>query len=855
MAQALNRIDPMNEPVIRDMADLGAALGRTQEAVKAYIDLSHRLRARNDLSGALEDLVRAERLDTRRADILHLQIDLLETLKGPEAALQKRREYLIRLKAQEQENLESVIAAFEEFLADHPQDPLILRELAEVYARIGNLTESTARFRRLLEGAEKRGDLEEIVEIRQVILRLEPDDPFANANLALALDEVGDHTRAVEMYARAAQLYLKMGAVELAELQLNRGIELDPENPAILDLIISIQRQQGNIAAVREGLWKLSQVLRKAERYDAATARLVELRTLAPEWIEPLRALAETQEILNDTLQAVSTYMELARRLESEGVPKEAMRIYAHICNNLRFDVDALREWSRLAEDIGTDSERRDVYLRYAQAMIEMRQWNDARRALAKVDSLVPDGTATAALREKLGIGLADDPLSSGLELRQAALGYRILGQIDEAMRCLRLAIERMPDDPEACGILSELLASENQVAESIRYRFAQIRGLLHRGDAGPEVEQLIKATCKVLTESAGDLITLAKTLVDGGRRDLAIPIFEQAVKLAEDDFVTVLQATDSDIESTQSSPVLRHAHITALVELGSATDAAEWCRETAARLQNLGDREGSLDMALSLVELLPSDPQSHVTLGQAFLALDKNSEAHDAFLKATELVSGPNGDPQAASEYLNLAVTADSSRPESRTALARLLADLGQTKEAADAWYHAARLYFQNGDVDSAESALLESTKLQPRAVDAIRLLAEIRRQRDGFPAALPVYRSYLTLIQETSAEAQIEKAFREVAAIEEQWLGALTMARKSISLSRNCAKTTAKLGPRPSSIILWPQLCSPRTAMPFFLKRSPPFTNEIRSCSLPQRLSVRLPACTKWGIASAKP
>jgi tetratricopeptide (TPR) repeat protein len=769
MAQALVRIDPTNEPVIRDLADLGVRLGRTHDAVKAYVDLSRRLRNRGDIEGALRDLQQAQVLDSKRADILLEQIDLVRDLKGEEAVLGVRREYLLRLKAEERLAPELIVAEYESFLQAHPDDRFVLRELAELRWRLGNHGEATARFRQLLEDAEKRGDLDEIVDIRQVLVRMEPDDPFSNANLALALDEAGEVERALQAYARTAQLYLKMGALELAELQLKRGLELGSDDTNILDLVVQVQKHHGNISAVRDSLWQLAQMLRNAERYDAALARLVELRTLAPELIEPIKALAETQEALNDTIQAVSSYTEFARRIEADGDREGALKIYAHICNNLRHDADALREWSRLAEEFGTDSERLTVYSRTAQAMIESRQWTDARRALSKIEGLVPDGTATAGLREKLGESLVDDPRSAGQELRSAAVGYQVLGKVDDAIRCLRLAIDRYPDDPEACGTLAELLKNRNQAAEAIQLRFAQIRGLLRRGDSDPDVEDLIETTFEEVLTEPEKLISFARSIVDAGRRDLALRLLETALDEIDEDFVQILEATDVDLEITLNSPKLRKARVTALVELGSVSEAAAFCRTASARLRVTGDNAGALDMARSLAGLLPEDPESHAVLGACLKALDMGPEAHQAYRLAADIILRADASTQAAIDYLHLAVEADNTRPDTRAVLSGLLADSGHMQEAAEGFFQTAKIYSQSGDLHRSLECLGQSVRLQPRAVEPLRLLAETSRLKGGYGAALPAYRELIALIRETSTEAQIEKVYREIAGHEE--------------------------------------------------------------------------------------
>lgn len=772
MAQALVRVDPANEPAQRDLADLGAEAGRIPESVNAYMELSRRLAAREDYKGALEDLRRAEAIDPRRCDVLLAQIDLLSKMSGvsSKAVLDKRRQYLVQIKLDPSMTPEALLGEYEAFLANHPDDRFVLREFAELHARLGHHDEATARFRKMLEAAEARGDLDEIVEIRQVLLRMEPDDPMANANLAVAYEEIGEIDQALIYFAKGAQFHLKNSATELAEALISRGLELDADSTGLLDLQIQIDKAHGDVASLKDHLWVLARALYQEQRKDTALARLVELRTLAQDWIEPLELIAEIQEELGD-LHASGTLAELARRYEADGLIEKAIACYRRICSQPTPDLEALREWGRLAELVGADEEKRNVSLKLAEAMVQNRQWNEARRALARLDQLDPQGSRSASLHARLGEALVDDPTSATYELRTAAAGYARANELDEAMRVLRLGLDRSPDDPESCALLAELLDKDGQSAEASRVLTYQIRGKIRRGHPESEVQKLFELLLARISSDPELLIYSGKALVSAGQKVMGARFLELAVEAEIDDPFLLLDAVDIDAEVTFDSNILRKIRPQALLDLGRYEEAIDWCRSCISRLTSSGQADEAIEMAMVYVSLDPGDYQAHLSLGELLESTDRQAEAHDSYLAAARILrSQPESAAQTYEIFLR-AVKTQPGRSETRVELAEYLVELGKSREAADAWLQAAKSYLlspDSADLSGAIKALEASLQLHSRSVDAARLYADCLYRREGFTGAANAYRSFLKLVQETGTEAQINKTWREVAALE---------------------------------------------------------------------------------------
>lgn len=147
-------------------------------------------------------------------------------------------------------------------------------------------------YRGLADAYLAKNELEEARQTYRFLTRLEPDDDSALIKLAEIAESQGDLEEAIEYYQRAVlindslsprfyhltELLLKVGQPDVAKEAALQAVELEPQNPKYLDLLIETAIICGDKVAALKGLEELRLVNPDNQKLDSFRERIFKIK-------------------------------------------------------------------------------------------------------------------------------------------------------------------------------------------------------------------------------------------------------------------------------------------------------------------------------------------------------------------------------------------------------------------------------------------------------------------------------------------------------------------------------------------------------------------------------------------------
>lgn len=147
-------------------------------------------------------------------------------------------------------------------------------------------------YRGLADAYLAKNELEEARQTYRFLTRLEPDDDCVFVKLAEIAESQGDLEEAIEYYQKAVlindslsprfyhltELLLKVGQPEVAKEAALQAVELEPQNPKYLDLLIETAIICGDKATALQGLEELRLVNPDNQKLDSFRERIFKIK-------------------------------------------------------------------------------------------------------------------------------------------------------------------------------------------------------------------------------------------------------------------------------------------------------------------------------------------------------------------------------------------------------------------------------------------------------------------------------------------------------------------------------------------------------------------------------------------------
>jgi FimV-like protein len=504
-------------------------------------------------------------------------------------------------------------------------------------------------------------------------LRLDERDWRARYNLALALIQKGEETKAAE--------------------HLHVLIQQKPDSPEAHEALGSLLEQQGKLEEAEEefkqalkfdpgsaaAALSLGQVLIGQKRYTAALAYLQDaLKTPAP---SDMKAQLQTT---------------LAVAYAESGDSDQAIRTLEEV-------IKAHPDNAEAYFNLGTVYAKQGPAFGYQKAVANFKEairidphFDAARYSLAKV--LVQTGQFSGAVEYLSEYVLNRPNDAEGFHLLGSA--YAGFPQLSKAVELLERARQLRPDDYQIRYDLGASLAKAGKTEEAI--------------------EQL-RAAERINPDFADTHYQLALQLqkqgdVDRSQREMQI--FEGLKSQASQEISAGTFNNEGNRllqegKAREAAEAYRKA-----VQLDS--NNAQWQYNLSLALAKLGDRAGQRNALQKALQIDPSVAATHNDLGLVYLSEDKLNEAELEFQAALEI------NPKFAEAQNNLGVVySQQGRDAEATALFRQATENDPTY--ARAFVNLGLLMARRGDFPAAREEIQRALKIMPNDAGALAVLEMI--------------------------------------------------------------------------------------------------------------------------------
>lgn len=565
------KIKPDDEYSLLQAGELACRQGLLADAKQAFQTICDRRRAKGDKKGAAEMSIKIGALDPDDLEARLAGARAADEIGDTETALREFRE--VGRGYDKQGKLALALAAYQAAFELDQSDVAVRTRLLEGYLEVGEFTKArvvsrgAAELKKIAAALEAQGRADDALDILAEVAAADPSDVDVRVGLAQAYVARGDLARAKayltpETAAKNPALWLT-----LAEMELSR--EKFAEGRAAIVQAIQLDRAQRE-AAVELGcrlagtsadagyqcIEAVADIALAENDYAAAAAALQEFVTRVRNHIVALMRLVEIcvdggleATMYEAQAQLADAYLDVGRALEARIISEDLVaREPWNRANIERFrkalvmlgekDPDAI-----IADRLSGDS----PFL--ATNTLDLNDGRDAAPAVVVPEPLPPSKARSGGSRRRTPA--PPPPPSAGEE--EVDLSDQLLAEeedddprsLDEVFQDLRDEVERLPGEERAAeqyraaltyrdmGLIEDAIRALEQAARSPRQRFdaCSLLGRLHldQGRAARAIEWFERAAeAPAPTPDAGRalLYDLAETLEFAGESARALAVF-----------------------------------------------------------------------------------------------------------------------------------------------------------------------------------------------------------------------------------------------------------------------------------------------------------------------------------------
>ena len=570
--------------------------------------------------------------------------------------------------------VEQAIREYQKVLKVHPDDTTTINRVGDLYGRLGQVDKAIELYERIADHFTKDGFSTKAIAILKKINRLDPQRLDIFERLAELYVEQGLTVEAKREYQVLADWYMKHDEPEKAIGNLQKLVDLEPDNHASAIRLADLLLKRGDSEAALEVYDRLGRMLLDAKKLDEAERlyrHALEQEPPQGEFLVPVC----TVFLDSGRAPVARELLDAGLQRSPDSVPLKALTVRSHLVLG-----DAKKAVEIAQEVLAADPSNLEIRNLVGAALLSAGEVTEARKMLLPAAEELLDKGDYKGAQESLQNLLKATPNDQQV-LKVAVRAYRPTGD-EETLFALSAALAesyfRSGEQEAAKRLYLQLLKSEPE-NQQFRQRLAMLDGIdvteavdLTVGEELPdevvmEVEEEIEASPEPEGDAVGapetfdpaERLAEAGVFAKYGLVEKAINHLEEIVRSypeqwdAREQLASLLvEQGDRDAAAAVARPLLEHHRdLGTLAELGALLDALPGHGEPPIELG--GEEEpskGEADLEPAAVEEASvSEPDVMVKFP------DDDSDLVEVVDVEGDLVAEPEGEIEPSVEEFDI--------------------------------------------------------------------------------------------------------------------------------------------------------------------------------------------------------
>jgi tetratricopeptide (TPR) repeat protein len=354
-----------------------------------------------------------------------------------------------------------------EFVDNNPERTDARRELADIWRRLGDSHLAVEEEMKSVGELLARDETEAARELADTIIGATPDDITVRERVATTFLEHRLPDAAARHFAVCAALAAKAGDADAQIRHLRSAAEARPRTPEPLRQLADAYAAAGRADEASDALGRLTDLFVDLRSFDQAVEVMRRRISASPKDAPLRRLLVDLFERTGNKEGRIVETQALADLLLSQGRFDEATEEYRGLVFLKPDDIGFLRKYIELFEQLGSEQELVDDYLRLADLHAQRGQFAEATQTFERAMAIDRRGTVAGErfVAFLLNCGQKSRAL---IEMARLAEQYTAAGQAANAIRVLEEAHKLNPQDPEVLlALATSLAASGSSPAEA----------------------------------------------------------------------------------------------------------------------------------------------------------------------------------------------------------------------------------------------------------------------------------------------------------------------------------------------------------------------------------------------------
>lgn len=786
-------------------------------AEKELLELGKLLIARDDTQSAEPFIKRLLELNPNSIAGRELFLSILTQQNRIEEAVEQIKGlYDLYAELDQEENALSILLKGKDLA---PQDLEIRELLFNLYCEIGENFKAVDEGMELAELLLVYGNVERAEKVFAQVIGLAPQDITLQEQVARCYEKHNLVDKAIQYFYQAAKVGVSGGLLSKALDLVTGGLELSPQNLALLELKADILFQMNNIEDAVDAYTSLAKLMGEQGDTDGAERILKNAVEKLPANESLTLALANLYKESGQHLKALATLRRLLHLLADENKWEQVVNVSQDILKISPNDTETLISLADAKAKLNEPNEAINYYKKAADSLIEQNDYTGARACLDRALELAPESptltfdyativynhegidTALPFFRKALKAiqetelspedvisyyykVLDKEPIlgeirrelinylfSKGLndraieELHKLAdIYYTVIGDLDSAIRTYLELKAYEPDDLEINERIADIYERKGEIDNAVRFYWTAGQTLLNLGKEQEALEKFEKVIeLKPDDESALEQLAHLNTLL--GNKPAAISYYTQLAEIRRhqgreeenEPIYTKLLELDAGLKDVRRNLAVL------LREKGDDVSAAKHYLTLANNAINENNLSEAVDDLKSCIELNPLSLEAINQLTSLYKQLGEIDAAIQMLLHTGDKAF-ERGEQDVAKKIFLIAKELAPDNPLVIGKIAEFLLACNLTKEALVEYKRLYSIYREKGELEQARTALEKTKRLAPEDEHIRKELAHILFQLGNIDESASEWAEIFELvIPRNPAESEIDSLLAE--------------------------------------------------------------------------------------------